>query len=183
MLRIRDVYPGSRIRIFSIPDSGSKFFHPGPGSARKNISNLTQKIVSKLSEICSGLFIPDPDPGFWFFTHPRFRIQGSKRHRIRIRNTAYYCAILSTTGCSPLIYVDSIFRSVCGRSSWRVISSARAGPCRRAAWCVPLRVVRVQRVRVPLRAVVRVKSMRVHDPEVLENPRVKTRLIPVTCSW
>ncbi len=47
----------SRIRIFSIPD---------PGSASKNLSILTQKIVSKLSEIWSGLFITDPDPGSGF---------------------------------------------------------------------------------------------------------------------
>ncbi len=39
VLRIRDVYPGS---------------------ASKNLSILTQKIVSKLSELWSGLFIPDP---------------------------------------------------------------------------------------------------------------------------
>ncbi len=41
-------------------------------------------MVSKLSEIWSGLFIPDTDPGtgFWFFTHPGSTIQGSKRHRI-----------------------------------------------------------------------------------------------------
>jgi hypothetical protein len=49
VLRIRYVYPGSeffhpgsRIRIFSIPN---------PGSASKNLRILTQKIVSKLSEI------------------------------------------------------------------------------------------------------------------------------------
>ncbi len=59
VLRIRDVYPGSRIRIFSIPDFGSrihinefKYFNP-------------QKIVSKLSEIWSRLFIPDPDFDFF----------------------------------------------------------------------------------------------------------------------
>jgi hypothetical protein len=38
-------------------------------------------MVYKLSEICSGLFIPDPDPVFYLS-----RIQGSKRYRIR--NTA-----------------------------------------------------------------------------------------------
>jgi hypothetical protein len=61
-------HPRSRIRIFSIAD---------PWSVSKN---LTQKIVSKLTEIWSWLFIPDP--GSWFFTHPGSRIQGSKRHRI-----------------------------------------------------------------------------------------------------
>ncbi len=42
-------------------------------------------MVSKLSEIWSGLFIPYPDPGSgsWIFTHPWSRIQSSKRHRIR----------------------------------------------------------------------------------------------------
>ncbi len=45
----------SRIRIFSILD---------PGSAYKNLSIFTQKIVFKLSEIWSGLFIPDTDPDF-----------------------------------------------------------------------------------------------------------------------
>jgi hypothetical protein len=51
--------PGSlsRIRIFSIPN---------PGSSSKNLSILTQKIVSKLSEISPRLFIPDPD----FLTTP-----------------------------------------------------------------------------------------------------------------
>ncbi len=92
-LRIRDVYPGCRIQTFSIPDPVSEFFHPGsririfpsripypnfsipdPGSAS---SILTQKIVSKLSEIWSGLFILDPDPEFL-----PSRFQGSKRHRI-----------------------------------------------------------------------------------------------------
>jgi hypothetical protein len=29
LLRIRDVYPGSQILLFSIPDPGSEFFHPG----------------------------------------------------------------------------------------------------------------------------------------------------------
>jgi hypothetical protein len=41
-----------------------------------------QIIVSKLSEIWSGMFIPESDLDFC-----PSRIQGSKRHRIRIRNT------------------------------------------------------------------------------------------------
>ncbi len=53
-----------------ILDPGSEFFpsktqgqkDPGFGPAAKNLSILTQKIVSKLSKIWSGLFIPDPDP-------------------------------------------------------------------------------------------------------------------------
>ncbi len=57
----------SQIQIFSIPDPHQKII-------------LTQKIVSKLSEMWSGLFIPDPDPDFY-----PSRIPGSgikKRHRI-----------------------------------------------------------------------------------------------------
>ncbi len=63
-----------------IPDQN--FFNPG--SASKNLSILTQTIVSKLSEIWSGLFSPDPHPwsGSRFFTHTGSWIQGSKRHRI-----------------------------------------------------------------------------------------------------
>jgi hypothetical protein len=43
----------------SIPDPS--VFDPDPGYASKNFSILSQKMVSKLSEIWSGLFIPDPD--------------------------------------------------------------------------------------------------------------------------
>ncbi len=75
---------GFRIRFFfpsRILDTGSELFPiPDPGSALKNLSNFDPKIVSKLSEIWSGLYpsrIPDPgvkktpDPGSW----------------IRVRNT------------------------------------------------------------------------------------------------
>ncbi len=55
----------SRIWIFSIPDPASK-----------KLSILTQKIVSKLSEIWSGMFLPDPDPwGILIFTHHGSRDQ------------------------------------------------------------------------------------------------------------
>jgi hypothetical protein len=52
-----------------IPDPGSEFFHPGSrvkkiqnpgsGSASKNLKYFNPKIVSKLSQLCSGMFIPD----------------------------------------------------------------------------------------------------------------------------
>jgi hypothetical protein len=58
---------------FRIPDP--KIF-----PSRFRIKYFNQIIVSKL---WSGLFIPDPDPGSGFFIHPRSRIRGSKRHRIR----------------------------------------------------------------------------------------------------
>jgi hypothetical protein len=45
-------YSGSQIQIFSIPDPGFKFFYiSDSGSASNNLSILTQKSVSKLSEI------------------------------------------------------------------------------------------------------------------------------------
>ncbi len=72
MLWIRVVYPGSRIRIF-------------PSQIRiKEFKYFSTKKVSKLSEIGSGLFIPDLEPRseYGFFTHPGSRIQVSKRHRI-----------------------------------------------------------------------------------------------------
>jgi hypothetical protein len=37
-----------------------------PGSVSKNLGILIQKIVSKLSEIWSGLFIPEPGPDFFY---------------------------------------------------------------------------------------------------------------------
>ncbi len=73
-LRIRDVYPGSWIRFFSIPDpeffpsrirnKESKYFNPKKWflSSRKHDPGCSSRI-------------PDPDPDF--LTHP-----GSRRHRI-----------------------------------------------------------------------------------------------------
>ncbi len=66
-----------------IPDPN--FFHPG--SASKNVSILTPKIFSKLSEIWSWLFIPDPDPDFLPIPDPGSRDQKGTGSRIRIRNT------------------------------------------------------------------------------------------------
>ncbi len=61
---------GSKIFPSWIPDPRSKFFHPG--SALKNLSILTKKMVSQLSEKWSGFSTPNPDPGSgsWHFTHP-----------------------------------------------------------------------------------------------------------------
>ncbi len=68
MLRIRDFYPGSK--FFSSRVQGQKY--PGSGSASKNFSIFSPKIVSKPLEIWSEMFIPDqdldllpiPDPGY-----------------------------------------------------------------------------------------------------------------------
>ncbi len=57
----------------NIPDKN--FSISDPGSASKNLSILTQKIVSKLSERWSGLFIPDPDPDFLPIPDPGSRGQ------------------------------------------------------------------------------------------------------------
>ncbi len=80
---ILDPDPGSRVK--KIPD-------PGSGCASKNLSILTQKIVSKLSEIRSWLFIPDPDPGSVILIFYPSRIpdpgsRGQKGTAPRIRNT------------------------------------------------------------------------------------------------
>jgi hypothetical protein len=67
-------HPGSRIRTVSIPD---------PGSSSKNLSILTPKKPKKWF-----LSSKKYDPGcssrirMLTFSHPRFRIQGSKRHPI-----------------------------------------------------------------------------------------------------
>ncbi len=47
---------------------------PDPGSASKNLSILTQKIVSMRSEIWSGLFISDPDLGIRILIFHPYRI-------------------------------------------------------------------------------------------------------------
>ncbi len=87
MLRIRDFYPES------------EFFHPG--SRVKEIPDPHQRILSifnpKNCFQALGNMLRDvhPGSGSGFFTHPGLRIpdyvsriQGSKRPRIRIRNTA-----------------------------------------------------------------------------------------------
>jgi hypothetical protein len=68
--------PVLRIRYLNFPSriQGQNRFQD-PVSSSKNLCTLTPKIVSKLSKIWFG-------SGSWFFTHPRSRIQGSKRHRI-----------------------------------------------------------------------------------------------------
>ncbi len=77
---------GSRIRISSILD---------PGSASKKLSILIQNMVSKLSKIWFGLFIPDPVPDFLPIPNPESRIQGSKRHRIC--NTAHRTRVMTSS--------------------------------------------------------------------------------------
>ncbi len=83
----------SRIRILSIPDSGSEFFYPG--SASKNLSILTQEIVSQRSEIWSRPFIPDPDPDFLPIPDPGSRGQKGYGSRLRIRKTGRISFCLS----------------------------------------------------------------------------------------
>ncbi len=86
---IRDVYPGS------------EFFHPGYAS--KNLSVLTQKIVYKISWIWSGLYIPDPDPGFLPITDPGS--MGHKCNGFRIRNTARYLKIKILHQCIDTMWI------------------------------------------------------------------------------
>ncbi len=64
-----------------IQDTGPNFFHPG--SASKNLSMLTQTNFSKLSEIRSGLFIPDPDPDFLPIPDPGVKKAPDPGSRIR----------------------------------------------------------------------------------------------------
>jgi hypothetical protein len=92
VLRIRDVYPGSEFFPSRIQDQKNSWI-PGSrsGSASKILSILTQKIVSKLSEIWSKIFIPDPDPDpnldFLHILDPGSRGQKGTGSRVRIRNT------------------------------------------------------------------------------------------------
>ncbi len=90
------VHPRSRIRLFSISDPRSEIFHPGSRIHIKELSILTQKIVFKLSEIWSGLFIPDPDPNFLPIPDLGSRGQKNTGSRIRICNTASYTTWVSS---------------------------------------------------------------------------------------
>ncbi len=65
MLQIRDVYPGSE--FFPIRDTRSRIQGQKDSRIRirmKEFKYFNPKIVSKLSEIWSGMFIPDPDLDF-----------------------------------------------------------------------------------------------------------------------
>ncbi len=67
---------GSKFFPSWIPDPRFEFFPSrvlDPGCISKNLSILTKKMVSQLSEIPSRFTIPDPDPGsgIWLFTYPR----------------------------------------------------------------------------------------------------------------
>ncbi len=74
--RIQDT--GSNFFPSWIPDPGFQFFPSrvlDPGRIIKNLSILTKKMVSQLSEIWSRFSILDPDPRSesWLFTYPRSR--------------------------------------------------------------------------------------------------------------
>ncbi len=91
MLRIRDVYPGSRIRIFPSRIQGQKDF--GSVSASKLLVFLALKNVSNLAEKLSRMFIPDPGSGS--FSKPDPGSRGKKApdpgsaSRIWIRNCRF----------------------------------------------------------------------------------------------
>jgi hypothetical protein len=91
VLRIRDVYPGSRIQLFSIPDPNC--LHPG--SASKNFSVLTQKkwfLSSRKYDPGCLSWVPDPDADFYpsRIPDPGVKKAPDPGSRIRIRNTAVY---------------------------------------------------------------------------------------------
>ncbi len=113
-----------RIRIYYFQD---------PGSASKNFIILTPKIISKLSEIWSGLFLPNPDPDFLAIPDTWSRGQKSTRSRIRIRNTgrirSHYtilvnCELNFRTGENTLYFILPMFTAWASR---RLASSPWAG--------------------------------------------------------
>jgi hypothetical protein len=73
-----------------MPDPGSEFFYPGSQITIKEFKYfkfLTQKIVFKLSEIRSEMFISDPGSGIFSTKIPDPGGQKSTLSRILIRNT------------------------------------------------------------------------------------------------
>ncbi len=94
------------IQIFFIPDaeSGSRVKKIQDPLQRLNVF-VIQKVVSKLWEIWSGMFILDP--GSRFFTHPGSMDQKStKKHWIRIRNT------FPGTGYSPDVAIPYFYTNL-----------------------------------------------------------------------
>ncbi len=96
MVRIRDVYSGSRIRIFSIPDSGSALNNILP---HKIGFETLVRVVYPRSRSQILFYYPSRIPGG----------QNGTGSRIRIRNTAslkhltvqYTCEWYSVSGCTP----------------------------------------------------------------------------------
>ncbi len=103
----------SRILIFSMP---------GPGSVSKNLSVLTQKIVSKLSELWSRLFNPGSGSRIQILIFYPSRIQGSKKHRIPDHQHCSYFMI--SKWLSPRVLEKS-----CQRNSSRAKNIFTAVAC------------------------------------------------------
>jgi hypothetical protein len=91
--RIRDVYPGSRIRLFSIPDPNC--LHPGSRILIKELKYFNPKKTKKwfpsskkYDPDCSSR-IPDPDADFLpsRIPDPGVKKAPNPGSRIRIRNT------------------------------------------------------------------------------------------------
>jgi hypothetical protein len=83
VLRIRDVYPRSRILdpICSIADSKVDKI-PDPDPHQIILVYLTEKNYAKFSKIRSGMFIPDPRSRILSLDFFLSLIEGSKKHRI-----------------------------------------------------------------------------------------------------
>jgi hypothetical protein len=82
VLRIRDVYPRSRIQFSSIPDPN--FFHPGSRIRIKEFKYFTQKLF-----LISKLFIPDPDHDFLPIPDPGVRIRNTGILIFFVQNIAW----------------------------------------------------------------------------------------------
>ncbi len=72
--RRHDLLMGRHIKTSYGQCSGSGMFISDPDPHQRNKVFLTQKIVSKLSEIWTRA-VDIPDPGTWFFTHPGSRVK------------------------------------------------------------------------------------------------------------
>ncbi len=105
VLRIRDIYRGSRIRLFSIPDPNC--LHPGSRILIKEFKYFNPQKTS-LNRSKNMIWVAHPGSGCWLSTHPGSRIPdpgikkaadpGSRDQkgtrsgtRIRIRSTGAFC--------------------------------------------------------------------------------------------
>ncbi len=110
MLRCRDIYPRSRIRLFPsrIPNPRLTRFQIRIRIKEFTQVFLIQKTYTKSSKVRYGMFIPDLGPGSGFFSIPDTGSRGQKSTGIRIRNAA---ALLML----PSRQIPTICRLVCAK--------------------------------------------------------------------
>jgi hypothetical protein len=143
VLRIRDVYPGSRIRLFSIPDPGSELFPSRIPDPHQRIKYFSPKWFLRSKKYDPGGSSRIPDPDFLPIPDPGSRGQKGTGSRIRISNTGaniyFFYFLWRARVCWPLLFLCRahlwFLRDVWIRiqratvASWRAFNLRHPSPC------------------------------------------------------